>query len=243
MYIDKFNKFLGSVDLNGYRKKYSHIKFVEMDLNLPKNICEKFKVDRQHIQAINLLYKTYWNDKKFISFDEFYDIYLQEKKNLLEEFRKYIGMCRSCFDKGLEARTYRTWAGLITQIHAGYVAESVFGTDSVNMSRELDSMGADIQVKYQGHTINYQVKKESYGGVKSAKPEKVSKDLEGEPLPLYYEVPSSDIFNVPKTRKGEYREPYKRFIEDRRTERLPNGFIVFTEEAFLPKKKEIDQLK
>jgi hypothetical protein len=241
MLLEKFEKFLKTVDLQSYRKQYSHIKIVEMDLNLPKDMYEKFNVDRQYIQAINLLYKIYWNDKKFIPFDEFYDIYLQEKKKLLEEFRKHTEMCKDCFYKGLKARIYRTWTGLITQIHAGYVAESVFGTGSVNMSRELDSMGADIQVEYQGHVINYQVKKESYSGVKSAKPERVSKDLKGEPAPLYYEVPNSDIFDDPKTNKGEYRKPYTRFIEDKRTERLPNGFIIFTKEAFLPKKKEIDK--
>lgn len=211
-----------------------------MDLVLPKAICEKLKVNRQDIQAINLLYKIYWEDKKFISFDDFYDIYLKQKKPLLEEFRKYTEMCKDCFYRGLKARIYRTWAGLITQIHAGYVAESVFGNSSVGMSRELDSMGADIQVKYKNHTLNYQVKKESYGGVKSGKPQKVSKELEGEPEPLYYEVLNSDMFDNPKTKKGEFKTGYTRFIKDTRTERLSNGFIVFTKEAFLPKKKEID---
>lgn len=241
MNLEKFNNFLKTVDLESYRKNYSHIKIVEMDLNLPKDICEKFNVDRQYIQAINLLYKIYWNDKRFISFDEFYNIYLQEKKKLLEEFRKRTEMCKNCFYRGLKARIYRTWTGLITQIHAGYVAENVFGKGSVSMSRELDSMGADIQVEYRGHIINYQIKKESYSGVKSAKPEKISKDLEGEPVPLYYEVPNSNIFNKPKTNKGDYRKPYIRFIQDKRIKRLSNGFIIFTKEAFLPKKKEIDK--
>jgi hypothetical protein len=48
MLVEKFEKFLESVDLKSYRKKYSRIKIVEMDL--PKDI-----------QAIELLYKVYWD--------------------------------------------------------------------------------------------------------------------------------------------------------------------------------------
>jgi hypothetical protein len=240
--LAEFTEFLKKVDLKKYREQYSKIKIVEMDLNLSRDTYGKFNVSRQFIQAINLLYKIYWEEKKFISFDEFYKIYLEEKKKLLEEFRKDIGMCDVCFYKGIKARIYRTWTGLITQIHAGYVAQKVFGENSVYMSRELDSMGADIQVRYKSNVINYQVKKESYSGVKSGKPEKVSKELEGVPKPLYYEVPNSDVFDNPKTKKGEFKTQYKRFIEDKRIERLSNGFIIFTEEAFIGDKKEIDKL-
>jgi len=146
--LQEFTEFLKTVDLKKYRKQYAYIKIVEMDL--PKNI-----------QAIVLLYKVYWEEKKFLTFEEFYNRYFEEKKELLEEFRIKTTMCKDCFYRGIKARIYRTWAGLITQIHAGYVAESVFGDGSVEMSRELDSLGADIRVKYKGHILNYQVKKTS----------------------------------------------------------------------------------
>ncbi len=58
-------------------------------------------------------------------------------------------MCEKCFYKGLPARIYRTWASIITQIHAGYVAESVFGKNTVTMSCEFDHKGADFQVRYK----------------------------------------------------------------------------------------------
>lgn len=134
MLLKGFEKFLESVDLKGYRQKYSHIKIVEMDL--PKDI-----------QAIELLYKVYWDEKKFLNFKDFYKRYLREKKDQLEKYREKSTMCKDCFYRGLEARIYRTWAGLITQIHAGYVAESVFGEGKVSMSAELDSQGADIRVE------------------------------------------------------------------------------------------------
>ena len=205
MLLEKFEKFLKTVDLQGYRKKYSQVKIVEMDL--PKDI-----------QAIELLYKVYLSEKKFISFDEFYDRYLKEKKGALEKFRLKSTMCKDCFYRGLKARIYRTWAGLITQIHAGYVAESVFGDGTVSMSAELDSQGADIRVEYRAHFLNYQVKKTSYSGVMSRRPLPRKRKLKGEPIDIKYEVPN--VLSNPKTK---------------------NGFVVFTPETFLPKKADIDQ--
>ena len=81
----------------------------------------------KEIQAIEILYKVYWEDKRFLSFEEFYEEYAKKYKSELEEFRNKITMCGDCFWRGLPARIYRTWASIITQIHAGYVAEAVFG--------------------------------------------------------------------------------------------------------------------
>jgi hypothetical protein len=227
MSLERFNKFLKSVNLESYRKAYSKLRIVEMDL--PKEV-----------QAVDLLYKVYWNEKKFVSFDSFYNRYLREQKKSIENFRKKTTMCKDCYYRGLKARIYRTWAGLITQIHAGYVAKSVFGEGSVKMSAELDHQGADIRVEYKEHFLNYQVKKTSYSGVKSNKALPRKQKLEGENIDIFYEVPNSNIFDDPKTKKGGFRLPYKRFINDKRTERFSNGFIVFTKEVFLPKKREID---
>lgn len=225
MLVKKFENFLESVDLKGYRKKYSRIKIVEMDL--PKDI-----------QAIELLYKVYWDEKIFLTYEDFYKRYLKEKSEALEKFRNRITMCKDCFYRGLEARIYRTWAGLITQIHAGYVAEAVFGDGTVSMSAKLDSQGADIRVEYKGHFLNYQVKKTSFSGVKSSRPLPRKGKLKGEAIDIKYEVPMS--LSDPKTKKGEFRVPYLRFLEDKRTVALKNGFVVFSELTFEPKKKEID---
>jgi len=226
MLLKKFEKFLKTVDLQSYRKKYSRIKIVEMDLS-------------KDIQAIELLYKIYWHEKKFLSFDDFYNRYIKEKKEQLEKFRLKSTMCEDCFYRGLKARIYRTWAGLITQIHAGYVAESVFGDGTVSMSAELDSQGADIRVEYREHFLNYQVKKTSHSGVMSRRPLPRKSKLKGEPIDIKYEVPN--ILSNPKTKKGEFRKPYLRFLEDKRTRAFENGFVIFTPDTFAPKKAEIDQ--
>lgn len=188
------------------------------------------------------MYKVYWNEKKFILFEEFYDRYKDENKEAIGKFKTKTTMCDDCFDRGLKARIYRTWASIITQIHGGYVAQSVFGEGSVNMSRELDSMGADFRVDYKGKFLNYQVKKTTHSGVMSRKPLPRKKKLEGEDIDIKYEVPNSEIFDNPKTKKGEFRVGYIRFTEDKKTIRLPNGFVIFTPEEFLSKKREIDKI-
>ncbi len=227
MYLaEKFEKFLASVNLNAYREKYRPIKIVEMDL--PKEI-----------QAISLLYKTYWDKKKFLDYEDFYKDYLAAYKKDIDDFRKKITMCKNCFYRGLPARIYRTWASIITQIHAGYIAESVFGENSVSMSAELDHQGADFQVSYRDKILNYQVKKESFS--REIRAEKKSKEkIKGQFIDIRYEVPSEDYFKNPKKQNGEYKLPYLRFNQNKELKRLPNGFVVFTPYAFETKKKEID---
>ena len=214
MLVQKFDNFLQSVDLKSYRDMYRPIKIVEMDL--PKDV-----------QAIDALYKVYWDQKKFLSFEDFYKEYLNSQKTEIESFRQKITMCEDCFYRGLPARIYRTWASIITQIHAGYVAESVFGEGTVTMSGELDHQGADFQVKYRGMILNYQVKKKSFSGEVRRGKGGVKNKIAGEFIDINYEVPSSDYFENPKKKDGEYKLPYKRFQENKELKRFSNGFIVF----------------
>lgn len=225
---EKLAEFLQSVDLNAYREKYRPIKIVEMDL--PKEI-----------QAIKILYEVYWDEKRFLDFEKFYQEYLNTHKTDIEKFRTKITMCKNCFYRGLPARIYRTWASIITQIHAGYVAESVFGQNTVAMSAELDHQGADFQIQYHGKILNYQVKKTSFSReVRQAK--KTKNKIKGQFIDIKYEVPGEDYFQNPKKRNGEYKLPYLRFIQNKELKRFPNGFVVFTPFAFEKKKKEIDNL-
>jgi hypothetical protein len=228
MLVKKFDKFLQSVDLKSYRDKYRPIKIVEMDM--PKEV-----------QAISMLYKIYWDKKKFLPFEDFYKEYLNSLKTEIELFREKTTMCKDCFYRGLPARIYRTWASIITQIHAGYVAESVFGEGTVTMSEELDHQGADFQVNYKKITLNYQVKKESFSSEVRRGRGGVKNKIDGEFVDIFYNVPASSVFDNPKTKKDEWRKPYKDFIENKNLQRLKNGFVVFTSLAFEQKKQEIDR--
>ncbi len=224
--MEEFEKLLEKVNLRQYREMYRNIKIVEMDL--PKNI-----------QALFLLYDVYWNKKIYISFEEFYKKYSEKYSSEIEAFREKTTMCKTCFYKGLPARIYRTWASIITQIHAGYVAEAVFGKNTVEMSEELDHKGIDFKVDYKGVVLNYQIKKQTFSR-EVRKEKKSGKSIEGEFIELKYDVPSGEYFENPKTKKGELRLPYKRFIENKNLKRLENGFVLFTKKPFISKKKEID---
>ena len=193
------------------------------------------------IQALDLMYEVYWNKKEYLDFNLFYKQYLATYKKEIEQFREKITMCNDCFYRGLPARIYRTWASIITQIHAGYVAESVFGTGTVSMSTELDRKNADIQVQYRGHTLNYQVKKRTQSREVRRQKTNKQQQLEGEAVDIEYNVPRQEVFENPKKRNGEYRKPYIEFQNNDTLKRLNNGFIVFTPEIFLVKKREIDK--
>lgn len=227
-YREKFEKFVETVDLDSYRKKYNPVKFVEM--NLPKTI-----------QIIKLLYDTYWKDKRFIDFEQFYDEYFEAHKTKIEEYRRKITMCEDCFHRGLRARMNRTWTSIITQIQGGYVTESVFGSGTVEMSEELDRKGADIRVTYKDKKINYQVKKESYSGV-IGRPKEVKKQLDGEDIVIEYCIIDKNLVEKQK-KNGGYYAAYKWFLSKKKElglEILKNGFVIFTPAKFELKKREID---
>ena len=234
MHLEKFEEFLKSVDLSGYRNKFNPIKIVEMDLP-------------PEIQAISALYEVYWDKKEFVDYESFYQKYLAEYKKKIEKFRKKIGMCRKCFYKGLPARIYRTWASIITQIHAGYVAESVFGNGTVKMSAELDHKGADFRAEYNGKRLNYQVKKESYSReVRQGK--KAKKQLDGKFITISYKVPDFEMIKNPRLKndsgfKKAYTEFKKDYLDTGVLAVLDNGFVVFTPLLFEKEKARIDVLK
>lgn len=229
--LKAFTDFLEKVPLERYRKKYQPVKLVEMDL--PRDV-----------QAIKSLYSVYWEKKDFIRFPAFYKRYEKSQKREIEDFRKKITMCSDCFYRGLPARTYRTWASLITQIHAGYVAESVFGKGKVQMSAELDHKGADFQVRYKESTLNYQVKKRSFSReVRTAK--KTKRKIDGDFIDILYHVPNFEKIKTPMRKDGkgyykEYKDFKKEFLDTKLLKVLDNGFVVFTKTHFQNKKREID---
>lgn len=228
--LEEFEKLLKSVDLSAYREKYRPVKLVEMDM--PKDA-----------QAIESLYEVYWVQKKFVDFAEFYELYLKAHHTDIERFRQKITMCEDCFYRGLPARIYRTWASIITQIHAGYVAAAVFGPDSVKMSAELDHKGADFQVTYKGEILNYQVKKTSFSReVRRAK--KTNNQLPGKSIDINYEVPNFEHIKNPYRKDGKIYADAKGFMEVMKAgyeKCFDNGFVVFTPKIFEEEKARIDK--
>lgn len=220
-YLENFTQFLSTVPLSVYREKYKSIKLVEMDL--PKNI-----------QALNHLYKIYWDEKRFISFDDFYDEYKKDKTDLLEEFREKIWMCEVCFYKWLPARIYRTWASIVTQIHWWYVAEEVFWFWTISMSEYLDHKWVDFQINYNWSNLNIQVKKITQS--REVRREKITKSSL-EIINIEYFVPNSQmILHDNKKRDWNYRKPYldfkKNYLDKDYLKILNNWFVIFSEWLF-----------
>lgn len=236
--LDQFENFLKGVDLNSYRQRFSKIKTVEMDL--PKNI-----------QALKTIYEQYWDNKDSLEnpldFDEYYELYWKTNEKDIEDFWNNSGYGKTCdcFRNGLKARIYRTWASLITQIQGGYVAETVFGEGSVQMSSELDHKNIDIQIVNPKNTkeikLKIQIKKETH------RPEiaRMHKNVANENgvVDVYYIVPTPENYANPKYKvngknfkAGDYKPFVKDFIkwnpEAGTMDRLDNGFIIFTKHAF-----------
>ncbi|MDR3306715.1 MAG: TaqI family restriction endonuclease [Endomicrobium sp.] len=219
----KFDNFIKTIDLDSFRKKYSHIKIVEMDL--PRSV-----------QVLKTMYRVYWNEadlSNILNFEECYKIYYNELKDDIEKFRIKAEMCSVCFGKGLKARIYRTWASIITQIHAGYVAETIFGEASILMNDELDHTGKDFIVSYNGKTIPIQVKKES------KRPESRILRIgnnDNSVINIKYCAPNPKDFQNPRyVKTGELKPQVLDFIEFSKNgilTRYDNGFVAFLDRVF-----------
>jgi len=74
--LKEFEDFLSNIPLEEY-KELRKIKTVEQDL--PKQL-----------NPMRLLYKFYWEQHNFVSFDEFFNAYWNVNISHIEEFRRKI---------------------------------------------------------------------------------------------------------------------------------------------------------
>lgn len=215
--LDKFEEFLKQIDLNKYRKLYSKIKLVELDL--PRNI-----------QAINHLYEYYWTKRDgYLGYEDFYKQYLDDLQKEIEEFREESLFSKDMFYLGLPARIYRTWASLLTQIQGGYVAENMYGSSAVDMSSELDYRGVDFSITINAKTINVQIKKQTASREVRAPWKQTKRSFPDPVIIVEYEV-LGDIYK----KDGSYRKPYLDWQKkwSGKLKRLDNGFIIFLPDMF-----------
>lgn len=247
--LKEFNDFLESIDLDKYRDKYKSIKTMEADMS-------------KDIQALNSIYKTYWDRNnlkidKFLSFDDYYHKYYlsyEMLKKVIEFNNNKIGLCNECLMKGIEARIYRTWASLITQIQAGYCCAEVFGKRNVEQSVDLDHLGIDIKVTYKNIKIGIQIKKETgRREIVNRKPQPKEQKEVSKIYNIYYKVITQEEFDNPKYKVkgknynvGDFK-PYAFLFgldgSEPYLNRLPNGFIIFTKKFFKKIKDDIDNEK
>ena len=216
MNLQKFNEFLGGIDLAEYRRRYSKIKIVELDMP-------------RHIRPMHHLYRECWeNCETPPDFDRFYQTYSRDLAQDLEKFRVETMFSDETFRRGLPARIYRTWASLLTQIQGGYVAAEIYGRDNVSMSADLDYQGIDIQIRLPSETLNIQIKKETKSREVRAPWFEPRKNADIIMVP--YEVPGCG----PLTPTGKTSIPFARWETNwaGKLKRLENDFILFAEEMF-----------
>ena len=213
--LDKFEKFLGSIDLEAYREKYSHIKLVELDL--PKEV-----------QSIPHIFQCYWENKSdWPLFEKFYEKYKTDLSVKIERFREKSLFSKETFNRGLPARTYRTWTSLLTQIQGGYLAEKIYGEANVTMNAELDWKGIDFRVLKGNSEFNMQVKKDTMSREVRAPYKGMKHNVEIRTI--VYKVTGERY-----KKNGEERKPFKDWKErwDGKLDVLDNGFVVFRKGIF-----------
>ena len=216
--LDDFNEFLSTIDLESNRERFRKYKSVEEDLP-------------REIQILGNIYKTYWSEPNFLSYDQFIHTVINDIESKLRAYnRKRNGDdpdsedAYPLFLKGWIARQYRTWTSILTQIQLGYVAKTKFPNNEVTMSEELDIKGIDLRiVDYNDFGVKKVTKRTDI---------KISGQEKEGVIPIKYCVPSSFVLQNPKTKKGTYRKPYMEFKSDKRLDYLPNGFIIFTDKVF-----------
>jgi hypothetical protein len=215
--------FLENINLIEYRKKFSGYRAVEE--NLPKNI-----------QILSLIYETYWNQRNFLSFDDFFDLFFKEKENDLRNYNKKRNnedpdadnpSVFKLFLKNFKARQYRTWASIIAQIQLGLLLEEKYLEKKIEMSQELDNSGVDIRIVDkidETDIIDLGLKKETKRKDINTK----TSEKEGVKSIKYFVPKFDDIINN-KKKNGEFKKPYNDFMKDETLSVLKNGFIIFTE--------------
>jgi len=222
--LRKYRGFLESIPLDKYRQELKEIKWVEQDL--PKEIL-----------PLASIFKYYWEDRKFLDFEEWFEEFWgeinasPERKKALEEFKRYffnksLGE-NDWFRKGFKARMYRTWVSVLTQLDFCYMFEYVCAKEGKDLqlecNAELDAKGIDAKV----NDIGFQVAKISQR--KEARTVGGKKTIITIPYAVFNieeferRVTSSRVKNKSGYQKA-LKSFHKYFIL------LKNGFVVFSEE-------------
>jgi len=219
----QFEDFLARIPLERY-SELREIKTVEQDL--PKSINPMY-----------MLYEYYWDEKRFVDFDQFFDEYWNRNIEEIMEFKeKYFWGCTDEFVRiGFRARIFRTWVSFLTQLHFMYLWNNLF-EEKVVANAELDMKGIDGKVFIADRYVGFQVKKISYRREVRERKFIVTRRKTG--VDMVVEIPYSVAYpddleqRIKRARSEETRSRYMRELTliRRFLHRLNNGFVVFMPE-------------
>jgi hypothetical protein len=129
-HISRFQDFLASLVL---QPKASGIKTVEMDL-------------KGRLNPAPLLDELFFGQQQWLSFEQFYKYYLHRYSAELKALANDMPWDDFC--QGLKARLYRTQFGLLTEYHAFFACQCIFGMQAVSRDPELDRLGVDFSISF-----------------------------------------------------------------------------------------------
>ncbi|MFQ3675691.1 MAG: TaqI family restriction endonuclease [Endomicrobiia bacterium] len=224
--LEQYRKFLETIPLANYREELKNIKWVEQDL--PKEIL-----------PLASIFKYYWEEKKFLSFDDWFENFWKElnsnpvSANVLKKFKKYYfdKNGNGWFKKGFRARMYRTWISILTQLDFCYVFEYVCSKTGKNLqlecNAELDAKGIDAKV----NNVGFQIAKISQR--KEARTVGGKKNIITIPYAVFNLEEFQQRLTSPRVKdKTDYQKALDSFNKYFRC--LKNGFIVFKEDYIIP---------
>jgi hypothetical protein len=137
--LQSFTAFLGSLQP---RPELYKIKTFEDDL-------------RGVLNPSMWLNKAFFEESKLLNFREFYEYYLINNQSLLRQSFPHMAWEQLC--QGLEARLYRTQFGMLTEYHAYYLSQEVFGASNVIRNVALDKIGVDFQIIFNNKNYNIHI--------------------------------------------------------------------------------------
>jgi hypothetical protein len=235
--FEKFETFLSGIKLD----KYQHLKNIKtVEQDLPKELI-----------PLDILYKYYWFDQNFLSFDEIFEEYWKNRLNphIYKFIKKYFYGCSLQFvEEGFKARLYRIWISILTQFHFQYLWNAMFD-EKLFSSPEIDMKGIDAIVRLNGIRIGFQIKKVSFRREVSdrrftKKHQKyVDVIVEVPYLVINLETMQEKIDS--KRTSEKTKNTCRNLMELFRSNfiKFPNGFVVFRREYIDHIRKKLDDLE
>ncbi len=203
--LNEYQDFLAALTLNKALRK---IKTIECDLYGLLN-------------PTNLLDKLFFEEQKWLNFEAFFHHYMGVHEEKLK--RKFKHIPWHDLLEGLKARLYRTQFGILTEYHAYYLAQHIFGEQHVSRNTHADKKGVDFQLLFSDKIYNIHIFVDTprawvYRNYKST--HKRSNIVEGVHVNLPYALKTGKINSLAY---------------------LPNGFGIFTTRYFQYFKEEIEK--
>ena len=198
--LQEYESFLESLQL--YLELFKK-KTVEMDL-------------KGALNPSYLLDDYFFKQKKWLSFNDFYESYFNRFKDELKNRFQFPD--EENFAAGLRARLYRTQFGFLTEYHAYFLCVCLFGDGNVSRSTELDLAGVDFEIRLMDKIYNIHIFVDSpraweYRNYKSQYKQVNSRPGIHVNLPYSLQSGKFNSLRFLKNKFGVYTEKYLRFLK------------------------------